>query len=116
MECSFRVGQKVLCVDDTPLKPPAGYTLVSKLAAPIKGTIYTVREIKPGIVSERPCIQVEEIPNQIANVVSSTGEYIVEIIWEASGFRPLVERGTEKGMSILRDLLNKQNQTVREDA
>lgn len=36
--------------------------------------------------------------------------------FDARFFRPVVERGTDAGMSILRSLLNKADQPAREDA
>ncbi|MXN46082.1 hypothetical protein GR138_12865 [Shinella kummerowiae] len=114
MECSFRVGQKVVCVDaafwDEQL--PQGTQLVGDLDGLQLGAVYTVREIMISPTWLIPLVLLEEIERPHSFI---GGRYF-ESGFDPKRFRPVVERGIEKGMSILRELLNKQNQPVREDA
>lgn len=95
---AFKVGQKVVCVNDQ-FKP-----LDSKVfsALPVKGQIYTIRLIYG--------------PN-----VHGYGFLLAEITgmpWPGDGeergflatrFRPLVEKSTETGMAILRGILDRES-------
>jgi hypothetical protein len=99
---NFRVGQKVVCVVDA---MSSGVLQV--------GRVYTVERIVPPTltlsfdgVGVRPGLVLCEVENPFPEGIG----------FNAHRFRPAVDRGTQKGMSILRELLNKQPQTVREEA
>lgn len=92
---AFRIGQKVVCVNDTPARIsgiPNGL---------VKGTVYTV--VATGLTNpidpqKLPCIQVLELPSP------HPLDRGYQILW-AHRFRPVVERKTDTGMAILRKLL-----------
>ena len=87
----FRVGQKVVCVNDEPSNLGG-----SRREVPIKGHIYTVSAV--GLTNildpqQLPCILVEELERRP-----------YEAHW-ASRFRPIIERKTD--ISIFREILSK---------
>lgn len=109
MDCHFQVGQKVV------LAVPYGETaqfeaFLNGDTLPVPNVVYTIKEIEWVAADEIVFIRLNEISNPIPDHMER------EAAFNAARFRPIVERGTETGMSILRDLLNKQSQTVREDA
>lgn len=82
---SFHVGQKVVCVDDT---PTPGFTWGTGWR-PIKDEIYTIAAIGlRGFHGPYQCVKLRE----------QTGDWR----FKASRFRPLIQRSTETGMAILR--------------
>ncbi|WPE22463.1 hypothetical protein [Shinella zoogloeoides] len=90
---SFRVGMKVVCIDN--------HEWDHKLAL---GAVYEVSAVG---------WELGEIYIGLVETPASGGGLLH---WRAYRFRPVVEPGTEKGMSILRELLNTQDQPVRADA
>lgn len=96
MQCNFQVGQKVVCVDD-------GIDYLGKATNLSVGKVYTVEAIVPA-------------PMGVGLVVSGAYSWHHTKAYRSDRFRPVVERGTDAGMSILRELLNKADQPVREDA
>lgn len=106
MQCNFQVGQKVVCVEH-----PCDLECHSEdISVPQYGAIYTVRQV---LMEEGDVwLLLNEIRNKPDVFIDGSGEPC----FHHEVFRPVVERGTEKGMSILRGLLNKRNQTVRVDA
>jgi hypothetical protein len=54
---AFRVGQKVVCVDDRHITPDWSGTI-----RPVKGAIYTIRGWIVGPRQRKPGIVLEEIP------------------------------------------------------
>lgn len=100
MECSFRVGQRVVCVKGE--WHPDNW-------CPKTDEIYTVRSVF--IWAGKPYIRLEEDRSE-SRCSGPWGEGG----WDALRFRPVVERGTDKGMSILRELLNKTDKPARVDA
>lgn len=112
---NFRVGQKVVCIEMDRLYPH-GVEPVDEPIQPVVGTIYTVRQVLLGKIGEVPCIKVDEIPDHRIQVLVNGELLIGDVVFDAAGFRPVVERGTDAGMSILREILNKADQPVREDA
>lgn len=100
MQCNFRVGQKVVCIkgEDN-----------AENWCPKTGGVYSVRSVF--VWGDKPFIRLEEYSSE----VRCRGPW-GEGGWDATRFRPLVERGTEKGMSILRELLNKTDKPVEVDA
>ena len=102
MTCNFRVGQKVVCIKGgSSSRTRGGWS-------PHTGGIYTVRGIYDG--PERVDLHLEEYVHHERHPDGA------ELGWNAARFRPVVERGTEKGMSILRNLLNKTGKPVEVDA
>jgi hypothetical protein len=102
MACNFRVGQKVVAVKRPDLPVTSGKT------KPIRhGAVLTIRAVQTAIRAngvEATGLVFEEIRNDVVR----TGIGPWELDYDYRCFRPVVERGTEKGMSILRDLLNTQ--------
>lgn len=83
MQCSFRVDQKVVCVNP-----------IDDLR---RGGIYTITAVR--------CFDGEWF-------VGVDGSVFKNADFFAYRFRPLAEPGTETGMSILRDLLNTQDKPL----
>lgn len=108
---NFHVGQKVVCVHDEWVG--SGIQTRLGILCPLqKGEVYTVSEVGltdgiglSGVRATKPGIRVKEVPNPIPSKM-----------WDAGRFRPVVERGTEKGMSILREILTKTGKPVEEAA
>lgn len=95
----FRVGQKVVCVDDEPSNLGG-----SRRAAPIKGHIYTVSAV--GLTNildpqQLPCILVEELER-----------HPYEAHW-ATRFRPITERKTD--ISFAHEILRKATKQADTD-
>jgi hypothetical protein len=89
---NFRVGQKIVCIDDG-LHPEAPYHTVGKPML-TKGAIYTMAG-SAGRLSNYgrvPCILLKEF-----NWPKG---------YRVTRFRPVVARSTETGMAMLRPLLN----------
>ena len=110
MQCNFQVGQKVVCVDaefwDEQL--PQGTQLVGDLDGLQLGAVYTVRGVMMSPTWLIPLVLLEEIerpPSFIAGRYFESG-------FDPKRFRPIVSRGTDRGMSILRELLNKTDKPV----
>ena len=105
---SFRVGQKVICVD-------AADTHTGDLSELIEGSIYTIRWHGPfewrGV--KENCVQLVEI---VERPVMSGKKivYSIDQPFRASRFRPVVERKTDTGMAILRQILRDHQQPIRE--
>ena len=110
MQCNFRVGQKVVAIKNHGLNP------TKTTATPVRAdTVLTIRAIQTAVRQsgeETTGLLFHEIRNEV--VSTTVGPW--ELDYDARCFRPIVERGTNAGILILRHLLNKQNQTVREDA
>lgn len=102
---NFRVGQKVVCVDDC---FPSTH-----LALPVRGAVYTVREIVPDWFPGRTALRLEEIINPETPWSDLT---MSEVAFNARRFRPLVEKKTDTGMSILTQILRdvENNMPVKE--
>lgn len=104
---NFRVGQKVVCLD-VPWPDYTSQVVAKGARLPMTGNVYTVRWIgtaRDGHVY----VRLDEIVNP---VMEFPGWGPGEPRFGARRFRPVVERGTEKGMSILRELLNKTDKSV----
>lgn len=117
MTCNFRVGQKV-----TPIKRElSDYERQSTASAkkrgvifPQVGSVYTIRDYYSCVRrdgAEIRVIRLVEIRND-PGMMFFDGS-VGEIGFDASCFRPVVERGTDLGMSILRNLLNKTGKPVK---
>ncbi|NTG07118.1 hypothetical protein [Rhizobium rhizogenes] len=105
---SFRVGQKVVCVEDTVIPPDiikGVYPIV-----PIKASVYTIRDISIGELSKKPCLLFHEIPDEKIVCVLDGNEWVCTPMWEADCFRPLVERKTD--ISQFKAMLTSQTSKV----
>lgn len=91
---NFRVGQKVVCMDDAP-RSPRRY----KENFPKKGVVYTVRGFDP--LAAGVSIFLEEVCNEPKQYNNGYGE----CSFRADRFRPAVERKTDTGMAILKSIL-----------
>lgn len=110
---NFHVGQKVVCIDGTVRPAKHRVRLIHPMKFfPIKGQVYTIREMMMGELSGKVCLRFHEIPDEIVFYVYRGSEYEGVPVWEASCFRPLVERKTD--ISIFTAMLNTQR--VRTDA
>lgn len=106
---NFHVGQKVVCVsDDT--KAPAGHKVLTPIILPVIGKIYTIRHLMVGHVDSKPCVLVDEIPDQTVEVLVHGVLLVGSIVFDASAFRPLVTRPTS--ISIFTDILKTQRTGV----
>ena len=83
---AFYVGQKVVCVDDTPDKHPMR---AANMAGLMAGTIYTVRAIRVHDHSGRPGLMLQEIMRPILGGDGREQPFSVQ------RFRPAVERKTD---------------------
>lgn len=96
----FRVGQKVVLVDDS------GWEDLDRTRwhFPVKGVVYTVRDM---IAGHAPCgsIRLNELTNQ-RGFNFELGLYD-EPFFRASRFRPAVERNTD--ISFAHEILRKLN-------
>lgn len=100
---AFRVGQKVVCVKSR------RYGGTGAEIMPVKGNVYTVRGIdlnRPGCNCEVG-LWLEEITNPPMDYRGG----IEECSFDATRFRPLVEKKTETGMAILREILDRETIT-----
>lgn len=97
---AFRVGQKVVCVDDTVHEEwhVPGYEYTGCLDGLKSGQIYTIRDIGYSDFDRAMVVRLEEIKRP------DDGLY-EESPYRAERFRPIVEGKTDTGMVILRKLL-----------
>lgn len=103
MECNFHIGQKVVCVDTW-----NDDTLENQAVGPIKGIVYTIREIGifHPVQNDIVAVRLVEIQNPVHNVLWGNGTY--EVCFGAFRFRPLITKSTETGMAIFKEILNTQ--------
>ncbi len=94
---TFRVGQKVVCVDDKPLGNE-GY----RAHGIYEGSVYTIRHIELCPVKNQTGVLLVEIINPTHLILGG------ECLFRASRFRPVVERKTsiEIFHQIRRDVEN----------
>ncbi|NTA27435.1 hypothetical protein [Allorhizobium ampelinum] len=101
----FRVGQKVVLVDDSTHSSPSSLARIEGekrgVKYPIKGKVYTVRKTVVISNTEELAILLVEIDNGEASVRFG---FKNEAAFLASRFRPVVERKTD--ISIFKALLN----------
>lgn len=85
----FKLGQKVVCIDDAPMRNNCGDVLPLRL---IKGQIYTVRAVHTEPHIQGYGVRLVELLNP--SVVWSDGtEY--EWSYQSERFRPVVDTETE---------------------
>lgn len=82
---SFRIGQKVICIDDRGDKDGRSEIF------PVKGSVYTIRAFHP----EGDSILLEEIVNEPREYWQRFGE----LYFMLRRFRPLIERKTDIGFA-----------------
>lgn len=95
--CNFRVGQKVVCIKGAERSP---YTIGGW--CPKTGGVYTVRGVYDGPLYL--VIHLEEYRHPDGDM------HGVEHGWDATRFRPVVERKTD--IEIFRRMLNTTPETV----
>lgn len=105
----FHVGQKVICINEDK-EVPAGIVLLSSIEHPIKGKIYTIRDLRVSFTTGAPCILVEEMPDQTAAVIFNGELYFAQVLFRQDQFRPLVTRKTD--ISQFKAMLNPQKTEV----
>lgn len=98
---AFRVGQKVVCVDDV------ADARRSWGCAPLrKGAIYHVRDYVPSYYgTDEPVIRLCEIVRRND-----------ECGFRAARFEAVVEKSTDAGMSILQEILDRESHDERKPA
>lgn len=104
---AFYVGQKVVCVDDAdhdtdPRTCPGSYWVPNW---PKHGEIYTIRNIRGD-----GGVHLFEVLNPIR---SWSDKPDGEVWWISTRFRPRIEKSTDAGMAILREILDRE--TVKDD-
>lgn len=103
---TFRIGQKVVCVDGKFIDPRWYRSDIR----PCTGQVYTVR----GFASEEylkasddqasPKIYLEEIVNPEVK----WGFGLAELAFPMCRFRPVIENSTDTGMAVLREILDRE--------
>lgn len=91
---TFRVGQKVVCVDAT---PSLGWGGANR---PVKGRVYTVRAVRPNSDDDGKTLAI--LLREVVNPVSH--RHGDEYGFRAHRFRPVVSRKTD--ISIFKEILN----------
>lgn len=97
----FRVGQKVVCVRNTPEGKELAYASGKQSSKIAVGSIYTIREIDTRALHLHgvACIRLCEIVNSVRPTI--VGEW--ESGYPATCFRPVIERKTD--ISIFKKML-----------
>lgn len=88
----FKVGQKVVCIDDAPMRNDCGDVMPLRL---VRGKVYTVRSIHTEPHIEGYGVRLEELLNP--SIVWADGER--EWSYQSERFRPIAEAGP----SLLRE-------------
>lgn len=105
----FRVGQKVVCVDDG---GPGQWAPESRLTV---GGVYTIKELGRA-VADAPGVRLFErvLSSQPGRVGSFSKKPFSDNFYMASRFRPVVERKTD--ISIFTKMLTPKTRRVQERA
>lgn len=107
----FHIGQKVVCVDDS---FESGEWDVGRPNLPRANTVYTVRatfiETWSGCAPS-PALLLEEVINPVIGWSVGLPTHR-EIGFSSHRFRPVVEKSTDTGMAILKEILERE--TVRD--
>lgn len=90
---AFRVGQKVVCV--------SARVCVTPGPEPVFGSTYTIREIETDYKGDLG-LRLQEIQKPISH------HHNKEYGFYAFRFRPLIEKSTDTGMAILREILDRE--------
>lgn len=103
MQCNFQVGQKVVCK----LVVLSDWAKSLSFECPVVGKVYTIRAIN--VWPRSTLLRFEELRNERFTEISGKE---IEPGFPHWYFEPVVEPGTETGMSILRELLNTQDKPL----
>jgi len=95
---TFRVGQKVVCIDDAPDAQRRWVFVRGVLKA---GRTYTCAGPGSKTYHDVPTIVLEEVENDLR-------------AFRASRFRPAIERSTQTGMAILKKIAANPTKKIRE--
>ena len=101
---TFRIGQKVVCVDDS------GHPSFAPVEVK-KGCIYTISWVgmhTHPAAGKIECLRLVEVARR-ACAIDPDGN----MPFRATRFRPVVERKTETGMAILREILDRESHQDR---
>lgn len=90
----FRVGQKVVCVDAS----PGRHTFIRYLK---RGAIYTIRGIDTE--SGQYGVWLQEV------ILPVIAPWKLEMSFMPTRFRPIVEKSTDTGMAVLREILDRES-------
>lgn len=104
---NFHVGQKVVCIDAPGPKNDFERRLMIFAQ---KGAVYTIRSMLPA--GDEIGLRFFEIRNP--EVFCFDVQQVLEPAFRASLFRPLIERSTETGMAVLRQILADHKTPVKE--
>jgi hypothetical protein len=83
----FKTGQKVVCVDDAPIRNDCGDVVPMRL---VRGRVYTVRSIHTEPHIEGYGVRLEELPNP--SIVWSDG-HEREWSYQSERFKPVATAG-----------------------
>lgn len=103
---TFYVGQKVVCVNDAiePWRVPWKLPKKPNLGGLSKGVVYSVRRV--GLYRGVRCLWLAEI------VRPEYAPGYGEVGFGQHRFRPLVEKGTDKGVALLKKIAEGTKQPV----
>lgn len=97
---TFRVGQKVICVDDEQPR--------IRIRPVVRGGVYTIRDIgEEPLYPGQYWVLLEEIRNTARDALG-------ELAYRTSRFRPIVERNTD--ISFAHEILKKASKKQGADA
>jgi len=110
----FRIGQKVVCVRNFPVGQEVRYSTGARSNKIQIGSVYTIREVDTRAVHLHgvACVRLVEVVNDVQQ--TTVGPW--ERGYPATSFRPVVERGSETGMAILREILERESHQDRVSA
>lgn len=95
----FRIGQKVVCVNEEPIAGQRGSKWDAKLKA---GAVYVIRwagTYQNNVFGPSKCVRLQGIVRDYADG---------DTPYCASRFRPVVEKSTDTGMAILKEILERE--------
>lgn len=95
----FHVGQKVVCVR-------AAKTNTLNVPELVEGTKYRIRWV--GEDKGKVKVKLEGVVRRVFDIVDPNDSPFI-----ASRFRPVVERGTESGMAVLHEILDRETNPVK---
>lgn len=120
MICNFHVGQRVVCIGDFTVLSNEEWAVLLEVRFPAVGTVYTIREMRPGIngdEEESVGLILDEIENPEVPTATVGGTDIdqrrtklQEPSFDCRGFAPLVESRAD--ISQFKALLNSQPEQV----
>jgi hypothetical protein len=102
----FNIGQKVVCVFHMPPSQRREWAIYAE-----RGEIYTVREI---YTTSRG--KVNLLLREIINEPRMSEDGFMEWGFKADAFRPIVEKKTDAGMAILKEILERETISDRAPA